>query len=375
MKINNNYSECLTNLACSIRKYFELDYKHNTLEYIDKILEEKQPKNVVTILFDGMGSKILDKILPPNSFLLSHRFKEISTVFPATTVAATTSITTGLNPVETGMLGWNMYFKEIDKTIATFKGCEKGSKDKSPLEEAEAFKKKYMKTKTIMEDINEKGKYKGYKLFPFGEEPYGDLDEMLNKIEKLCSEDGKKYIYAYDTEPDHLMHRFGTYCSEVKDLIRYRNFMIEKLCDKLEDTIIFIVADHGHIPVENIHLENYPEIVECLRQNTSIEPRAVNFFIKKDKKEKFVQLFNESFGNYFNLYSKQEVIDSQLFGDGEENPIFDSALGDFLAIAKENKTILFNGDTEFLSQHAGITDDEILVPLIVVQKGPDLFGT
>ena len=375
MKINNNYNECLTNLACSIRKYFELDYKHNTLGYIDKILEEKQPKNVVTILFDGMGSKILDKILPSNSFFLSHRLKEISTVFPATTVAATTSITTGLNPVETGMLGWNMYFKEIDKTIATFKGCEKGSKDKSPLEEAETFKKKYMKTKTIMEDINEKGKYKGYKLFPFGKEPYGDLEEMLNMIRKLCSEDGKKYIYAYDTEPDHLMHRFGTYCSEVKDLIRYRDIMVEKLCDKLENTVIFIVADHGHIPVENIHLENYPEIIECLEQNTSIEPRAVNFFIKKDKKQKFVQVFNESFGDDFDLYPKQEVIDSKLFGDGEENPIFDSALGDFLAIAKENKTILFNGDTEFLSQHAGITDDEILVPLIVVQKGPGSFCT
>ena len=55
MLVRNNYEECLTNLACSIRKYFELDYKHNTLDYIDKILEEKKPKNVVTILCDGMG--------------------------------------------------------------------------------------------------------------------------------------------------------------------------------------------------------------------------------------------------------------------------------------------------------------------------------
>lgn len=44
MKVLNNYNECLTNLACSIRKYFKLDYKHNTLEYIDKLLEEKNQK-------------------------------------------------------------------------------------------------------------------------------------------------------------------------------------------------------------------------------------------------------------------------------------------------------------------------------------------
>ena len=34
MIVKNNYNECLTNLACSIRKYFDLDYKHKTLLYI-----------------------------------------------------------------------------------------------------------------------------------------------------------------------------------------------------------------------------------------------------------------------------------------------------------------------------------------------------
>lgn len=51
MEVRNNYNECLTNLACSIRKYFELEYKHNTIDYIDKILNENKPKNVVTILW------------------------------------------------------------------------------------------------------------------------------------------------------------------------------------------------------------------------------------------------------------------------------------------------------------------------------------
>ena len=92
MEVRNNYNECITNLACSIRKYFELEYKHNTIDYIDKILEEYDPKNVVTILCDGMGSNILDRVLSEDSFLIKHRIKPITTVFPATTVAATTSI-------------------------------------------------------------------------------------------------------------------------------------------------------------------------------------------------------------------------------------------------------------------------------------------
>ena len=120
MIVKNNYNECLTNLACSIRKYFDLEYKHNTIDYIDKILTENKPKNVVTILCDGMGSNIIDRVLEPDSFLIKHRLKPITTVFPATTVAATTSMMTGLNPVETGMVGWGMYCEGIDRTITTF---------------------------------------------------------------------------------------------------------------------------------------------------------------------------------------------------------------------------------------------------------------
>jgi hypothetical protein CLOSPO_01552 len=367
MKVKNNYNECLTNLACSIRKYFNLEYKHNTLQYIDEILNEYNPKNVVTILCDGMGSNIMDRMLENNSFLIKNRLKAITTVFPATTVAATTSIMTGLNPVETGMLGWDMYYKDIDKTISVFMNSEKGDIECNPLPEAIDYNKKNMIRKSIDKEINEQGKYKGYKLFPFGEDHYETLDDMLNRIEILCNQEGKKYIYAYDTEPDHTMHEIGCDRPEIKDIITERNDKIEKLSNKLNNTIIFVIADHGHYNVEDIFIKDYPNIEECLLRNTSLEPRAVNFFIKKDKKEQFTTLFNKYFADDFDLYSKEDVIEFRLFGDGKENRIFRDALGDYLAIAKTNKTLIYNGSEILKSQHAGYTDDEILVPLIVIK--------
>ncbi len=366
MIVKNNYNECLTNLACSIRKYFELDYKHNTLDYIDKILEEYQPQNIVTILCDGMGSNIIDRVLPKDSFLIRNRIKPITTVFPATTVAATTSMQTGLNPVETGMLGWDMYFKDIDKTISTFIGSEKGDNNHIPLDSAIKYRDKHMLTKTIIDSINEQGLYKGYKLFPFGDNSYTNINDMYNKIEEYCNLKEKKYIYAYNEEPDHSMHRLGTYNEFVIEIIKDINNNIEYLSHKLKDTIIFVVADHGHITVENIYLTDYPDILECLLRTTSIEPRAVNFFIKPNKKEEFKALFNKYFGTYFDLYPKEEIINSKLFGDGQENEIFRDALGDYLAIAKTNKTLLYDNQA-FKSHHAGYTDDEVLVPLIMVK--------
>ena len=367
MVIKNNYNECLTNLACSIRKYFELDYKHNTIDYIDKILDEYKPKNVVTILCDGMGSRIMDRALDEDSFLIKNRIKTITTVFPATTVAATTSILTGLNPCETGMLGWDMYYKDIDKTITVYLNSEKEDSEYKPLDEAIDYNDKHMIRKSISEEINEEGVYEGYDLYPFGEDPYKDRTDMFNRIKTLCKKDNKKYIYAYDIEPDHTMHEIGCNKSEVKDIITNLNKRIEELSGKLDDTIVFVVADHGHHNVQNIFIKDYPDIEECLLRNTSLEPRAVNFFIKPDKKEIFVELFNKHFSKDFDLYSMDEVIKSKLFGDGEENEIFRDALGDYLAIARSDKALLYTGGEVLKSQHAGYTDDEVYVPLILIK--------
>ena len=114
------------------------------------------------------------------------------------------------------------------------------------------------------------------------------------------------------------------------------------------------------------YLKDYPDIVDCLEKNTSIEPRAINFFIRENKKQKFEVLFNEYFSNDFYLYTKEDVINSNLFGKGKENEIFRDILGDYLAIAKTNKTLLYGGSEILKSQHAGYTDDEIYVPLIVI---------
>ena len=258
--------------------------------------------------------------------------------------------------------------KDIDKIITTFLNFEKTDEKCIPLDEAINIRKKYMKEKTIVESINEKGNDKAYGLYPFGIDPYSDVLDMYSKIEKYCKLDGKKYIYAYDEEPDHTMHMFGPDNKTVKDLIRYRNIMTEKLCEKLKDTIIFVVADHGHIKVENIFLKNYPDIVECFRMGTSTEVRATSFFIKEDKYLEFEKLFNKYFSDDFDLYTKKDVLDSNLFGDGEKNELIDSELGDYIAIAKTNKTLIYEGDEVLYSHHAGYTDDEIYVPLIIVDK-------
>ena len=371
MKIKNNYNECLTNLACSIKKYFNLNYNHNTLKCIDDILEENKPQNIVLVLFDGLGSRILDRTLDRDAFLIKNKLKEITSVFPATTTAATTSIRTGLNPIEHGWLGWNTYIKPIDKVITMFLDKEKGKNDicKEYLE----IKEKELKSKTISREINEKGEYKSFELFPFSAGDaivYKNLDEAFEIVLEETKKDGKKFIYLYNDEPDHTMHELGPDSIEAKNLIVERNNKIEALANKLEDTLLIVIADHGHIKVDNIFLNNYPEILELLDRQTSLEQRSISFKIKSGKGKIFEERFNKCFGKYFKLYTKDDVISSGLFGDGRKNELFDAAIGDYIAIAEDsNKAIVTDGDDILYSQHAGYTDDEVYVPLILVKKG------
>ena len=367
MQVKNNYQDCLTNIACSIRKYFGLTSPHQTNSFLDQLLEERKPSNVVMILFDGMGSRILERSLDKNSFFLKQRVKDITTVFPATTTAATTSIRTGLNPVEHGWLGWDTYIEPIDKTITLFLNSEKG---KEELCEEFLTVKDLLATKTIASEINEIGLYQARELFPFGENKYSNLDEMLERIKKEVNSSGKKFIYAYDDEPDHSMHILGPDSEEVKRLIKVRNDKIEALCKELTDTVVIVLADHGHIQVEPIYLNDYPEVVNMLERTPSIEQRAVSFKVKEGLQDKFKEKFQELLGEYFSLYDKEEVINSQLFGDGKPNLLFNSAIGDFIAIAENsNKCLISEGDRVLFSHHAGYTEEEIVVPLIVIDCG------
>ena len=363
-----NYSQCLTNFACSIRKYFGLEYHHQTLEEVDQLLEQFQPEHVITILCDGMGAHLLDRILPEDSFFRTHKLKTISSVFPPTTVAALTAAATGLNPAESGMLGWNMYYKELDEIISVFMNSRKGDSTYAPVPKAVEYRKKHMKETSVVDEINEQGTGKAWFLIPFQPNPYRDLDHMLEIIEQKCLQKGRKYIFAYDIQPDDVLHEKGCDSEEVKEILQERNDKIEALCRRLNNAMIFVIADHGHIDVQNLDLDDYPDLLDCLSRDPSLEPRAVNFFVKEGRKKEFEVLFRRSFSEDFDLYSMKDVIAGCLFGDGPENEIFRDALGDYLAIAKTDKTLISKGGKKHRSHHAGSTNDEILVPLIVINR-------
>lgn len=368
-KVFPNYDNCLTNLTNSILQNFNIKPYHKTLPIIDKILEEDSYDNIVLLIYDGMGSKILKNNLCDNSFLIKHKIDDIYAVFPPTTTASTTTLKSGQNPSEHGWLGWDLYFKEIDETITLFLNTIKDTE--IPISKVN-IAKKYFPYKNIVNMINEK--YKAYSLIPFGEERYEGLKQLNEKIINLCIQKDKKFIYAYYDEPDHIMHETGTTSNESKNIIESINNSTKELFDSLKgtNTLIIVTADHGHINCKDITLSNYKDIFNTLKHDISIESRACSFFIKDNKKEEFEVLFQKYFSKDFILYKKEEVIKNKLFGPGKENEYFKDSLGDYLAVATSNKYFRYNEKSvKLVSMHGGITKDEMIVPLIILKTKGD----
>ena len=384
-----DYDHCLVNLASSVLKHFGAEYSAPTLSLADTYLA-KDHKNVVVLLLDAMGVSILQKHLSENGFFRSHLAGSYSSVFPPTTVAATTSVTSGLFPCESAWLGWDCYFPELGKNVTVYtnsdqlieagspfsieKEARPGDYDCPAVEERRPAAEFHVGfTYTPYESIVSKMKKAGSEAYfssPFVEPNPQDLDAILGRVTDLCNQPGKKFIYAYWNEPDSTMHRTGTVSKETHEIVTALEKRVEEFAEGLSDTLLFITADHGHMDSKNLCILDYPEIMKCLVRMPGIEPRALNLFIKDEYKDEFPVLFEKTFGDKFWLVPKEEVIERKLFGLGTEHPKFRDKLGDFLAIAVSD-TSLFNTHVEaklMPGGHAGLTKEELEIPLIVIEK-------
>ena len=361
-----DYNNSIANLACSVLKYYGIEPPNDSLKIADDILK-KEYKNVVLVLLDGMGMHILEKHLEPGGFFRKHLIGTYSSVFPPTTVAATTSVLSGLFPNQHCWLGWDCYFKELDKNVTVFSNTEQMTGEKAADYSVAG---KYCPYTNILDRISDAG-IAAHFLAPFRNPFPSSFQEECAQIKDLCREAGRKYIYAYWDDPDTTMHRHGTGGDKIRDLILNLEKDVENLVNDLEDTLVLVTADHGHLDTGGVVITDYPDLCECLVRMPSIEPRALNLFVKDGMAEKFSRLFNEHFHDQFLLFSKREVIEKKLFGTGVNSMRLNDMLGDFLAVATGGLTIFNTAEEQrkFKSAHAGITSEEMIIPLIAADNG------
>jgi predicted AlkP superfamily pyrophosphatase or phosphodiesterase len=361
-----DYENGLVNLSNSILRGFGAECRHKTLPDMDVKLE-KGFQNVVMMLFDGMGMDALERHLPEDSFLRRHLVKPISSVFPPTTTAVLTSIESGLTPYEHGWLGWSLYFKEIDQIVELFPNTVKDGHGAQAADFHVA--RKWIPVERVGSAIERAGIGKMITVSPYDGYRITRFEELFDAVRRFCGEPGKKYIYAYWNQPDAVMHETGCYSERTAEAIRGIDNSVEALCGALTDTLVIVTADHGHIDVRYRFVSDHPALMDMLIRPVSVESRAAAFYVKDAYKRQFPDAFREAFGADFLLLSQAEVVESGLFGNGVMHPRFLESVGDYLAVAVADYAIVYNHESKlFAATHAGLTKQEMDVPLIMVEK-------
>ncbi|MEZ3426578.1 MAG: alkaline phosphatase family protein [Lachnospiraceae bacterium] len=354
-----DYHNCIASLACSLLQYYGINPPNSTLPQADALLQKKY-KNIVLLLLDGMGMNILKKHLSKDSFFCRNVKTVYSSTFPPTTVAATAAADSGLFPNQSGWLGWTGYFDKIDKNIVYFFSKDDDTGEQLDYNVAHT----YVPYESLLGKIKKSGVDTHY-LAPFAEPFPQNYDAFCEEIRRLCHGKNRQYIYAYWDEPDASMHKNGIDGADIQKLLADIEKTTAQLAGRLQDTLLLITADHGHINVKNKVITDYPDITECLVRMPSMEMRALNFFIKDDRKEQFVSAFHRHFGDSFLLFSKKELMEKQLLGIGKNRAEVDPMLGDYLAAAIGDIAIC-NTPCRFKGNHAGLTADEMEIPLIAL---------
>ena len=360
---NNN----LVTVSNSILKYFTGMNLNSTCEPLDNILKQKNYKKIVVMLFDGLGTSIREKHLSPNDFLRKKEKFTITSVFPPTTVAATTAFLTGLYPNQSGWLGWRQYFKQHDVIVEMFtnKRVDTDEKLNGPH-----LSYMYCGYESIIDHINQNSNIKAYSLYPKNINPDGaeDLNDFFIKADKYMKQDDSHFIYMYWPEPDHQMHDNGVDSQIVKANIKQINKRLCRLAKENKDNLIIVLADHALVDTKFFHINEHQDFKDCLTSITSLESRSCFFHVKQDKISEFSTIFDKYYGKYFILKTKEEVIKEKVFGEGENHPLFEDFLGDFMATSISEYGFNDLDEDPFIGAHAGSLEEESLISVSIINQ-------
>lgn len=362
-----DYTNSIMNVSNTFLQYYGIKTKHNGIKELEEKLESK-PDHIIFILLDGLGANIVKKHLKDSDGLKKNMIKEITSVFPPTTVAATNSVLSGQPPLTTGYLGWVQYFEQENSDVTVF--LNNDFYDPSIKFDYDV-REKFLSYKSIVTQINEhRDDIDAGFILPklIGGTTVSFKDAVEQVLVSTHNKD-KSFTYLYWTNPDLTEHIYGINSKETIDTVKDLNRDYEDLISNIPDnTMVVTIADHGLTDVEEVFINKQETLMSYLKRKPSIEPRAINFFVKDGMLDKFKQEFNKHFEDSYMLLTTQELLDSNLLGFGKKHKLIDMFLGDYIGIAISNILFSLNGKKSYKAHHAGLLEDEMMVPLIVFQK-------
>lgn len=344
---------------------------------------ERLGKRVALIVVDGLGYEALLAARGVDP-LRRHLAGAITSVFPATTASAVTTLLTGVAPCRHGLSGWFTWLMEPGLVAMPLPFTERGG---GALNRA-GVRADRLYTQTpvtarlgvaswlVLPRALCRSAYTDAHRGPatvLGYERLGGLFARLRGVFERAR--GGAYVYAYWPRIDALAHAHGIASAAVRRALGSFATGFERLLEGLRglDVTVLVSADHGFVDTTaatRLRLADHPELARCLARPLCGEPRAAYCYLRRGARVRFLEYLGERLPGVCEAVSGERLIDEELFGPGVAHPDLRNRVGDQVLLMQGRYTLTDRVAGEqagnpLVGMHGGMSRAEMLVPLIV----------
>ena len=342
-------------------------------------------RNILLLVIDGLGyNYLIDNA--PRSTLRGYLHSRLTSVFPSTTATAITTFMTGLAPQQHGLTGWFTYFQELRSilTVLPAKPRIGGRLSEKPNIDVKALYN-HIPVFDLL-DVNSyivsprTIAFSDYSLAHCGKariNPYDSLSQCFAITRDIIkSHSHRKYIYTYWPQFDGMAHHKGLSSTDVADHFQeidsaFSDFIYDI---KGTNTLVIVTADHGLIdsrPESCIELEHHPRLQAMLTMPLSGERRMAYCYVKAGRQEDFIHYLKDKLTDPITVYPSKQLLTQHYYGLGPAHPHLHNRIGDYTLAMNGNYTIMDTVACEkhfyHIGTHGGLSEDEMLVPLILIE--------
>jgi len=344
-------------------------------------------RKVCLLLVDGLGWRLLREHAEDAPFLASLAVgaEPITAGFPATTATSVTAIGTGLPSGQHGIVGFS--FRTPDGELVDALGwCTHGTGSKVDLRER-FVPEDAQPSPTALQRAADAGvhvrlaiptQFQGTGLTRAalrGGEPRGVFalgDLAANTLRVLDENPGERTLcYAYHADVDLLGHVYGPGSLAWRLQLGHVDRLAATIAEGLpRDAALVVVADHGMVSVPEEHRVDFDQ-EPALRDGVRLlggEVRVRHVYTEPGATADVAAAWRDLLGDRAWIATREQAIDDGWFGP----EVADHArprIGD-LVVACRGQTGIVRSTVEpilsrLVGQHASLTADEQLVPLLV----------
>ncbi|MBU1049762.1 alkaline phosphatase family protein [Candidatus Bipolaricaulota bacterium] len=382
---------CISNIPSLIASLLGVHEGHSPLGKIAEPFSGYE--RIVFLILDGFGFRKAQALFEEFPDAALKRLGEsgchipLTSVYPSTTVAALTSLSTGLTPLEHGMIGYRLYLRETASITNMIRFNTIGSSRNDSAFDIGLDRETLIPLPTVHEQLIAQG-IDAHAVLPGYIAQSGlstalyhgcanlhsaaSLPHMFVKTrEILQTSRGKTFISLYWPGMDSIGHGLGPDSESFRaEFFAVDDAIGRGLVGQLQDTLLIVTADHGFAPMrpeDYLLLDGEFDAARALLMPPVGEPRASYLYARQGKVPTIRKAFDKPRNDGLICVESRELVESGLLGINTPHSQIANRIGD-LALLSTGTSGVFQDypDAAILpGMHGGLTEDEMLVPLII----------